>query len=93
MGISVLGEAYANFGSFGGAIFMLFWGVIIAFIMRMIVLVSLTHPTIILWAPLIFLQMVKAETELVVVLNHGIKTSIVIAIFYITAKKILGWRI
>jgi len=93
MGISILGEAYANFGSFGGVIFMLFWGGLIALIMKVIVDISVNHPTIILWVPLIFLQMVKAETELVVVINHGVKTSIVIAIFYLTAKKIMGWRI
>ena len=93
MGISVLGEAYVNFGSFGGIVFMFFWGILIAIIMKVIVDISKTHPTIILWVPLIFLQMVKAETEIVVVMNHGVKTIIVITIFYLETKKILGWRI
>ena len=93
MGISVLGESYVNFGVFGGVIFMFFWGVIIATLMKIIIEMSKNHPTIILWTPLIFLQMVKAETEIAVVLNHGIKTSIAIGLFYFTAKKIFGWKI
>lgn len=93
MGISVLGEAYANYGGFGGVIFMLVWGIFIAWLMKIIIINTVQHPTIILWIPLIFLQMVKAETELVVVINHGIKTLVAFMLFYWTAKKILGWRI
>ena len=93
MGISILGEAYVNFGVFGGVIFMFFWGVFIALVMKFIVDLSQTNPTIVLWIPLVFLQMVKAETELVVVINHGVKTTIAILVFFWVTKKLLGWRI
>ena len=93
MGISILGEAYVNFGVFGGVIFMFIWGVVISLIMRYISVISRSHPTVVLWTPLIFLQMVKAETELVVVLNHGVKTAIAITLFYFVSRNIMGWKI
>jgi hypothetical protein len=43
--------------------------------------------------PLMFLQVIKAETELVVVLNHLIKASIVIWAFFWFAKKRLNWKL
>jgi hypothetical protein len=40
--------------------------------------------------PLIFLQVIKAETELVVVLNHLIKSLLVVfAYFYFSKKKLV----
>ena len=72
---------------------MFFWGGFLSLIMKLIIDTAKNHPTVILWIPLIFLQMVKAETELTIVMNHGVKTSITIALFYLMAKKIFGWRI
>ncbi len=87
MGTSVIGEAYANFGSFGAAVFMLIWGFVLVLFYNKIVAVSQQHPTLILFLPLIFLQVVKAETELVVVLNHMVKASIfVFGVYWISRK-------
>ena len=72
---------------------MFIWGVVISLIMRYISVISRSHPTVVLWTPLIFLQMVKAETELVVVLNHGVKTAIAITLFYFVSRNIMGWKI
>jgi hypothetical protein len=94
MGISIVGEGYGNFGVIGGIVFMAFWAVFLLWIWKFIF--RRVHKNILLVAfiPLIFLQVVKAETELVVVLNHLVKTLIFVLIFlYVTrmlwAKKLV----
>ncbi|MGV8828598.1 MAG: hypothetical protein ACWA6U_09780 [Breznakibacter sp.] len=78
MGISIVGEGWANYGYGGGIAFMFCWGMFIGWFWRKLVFYSSTYPTILLWSPILFLQVVKAETELVVVLNYLIKASVVV---------------
>jgi len=89
MGISILGEAYANFATFGGTIFMFLWGITYASFYRICVYISRKSPTFIFWIPLIFYQAIKAETELVVVLNQLMKGSVVAFAAYFGLHKIL----
>ncbi|MDT0685251.1 O-antigen polysaccharide polymerase Wzy [Autumnicola psychrophila] len=93
MGMSIIGEAYANFGSFGGIFFMLIWGFFLSVYWNRIKALSENHPVLIFFIPLLFFQVVKAETELVVVLNHMVKASIVVALFFWAARKQLKWDI
>lgn len=88
MGTSVVGEAYANYGKNGTILFMFFYGLLLSIVTKKIFKLSATlNPTLILWLPLIFLQVVKAETELVVVLNHLVKASIfVFGVYWISGK-------
>lgn len=88
MGTSVLGEAYANYGTSGGILFMLLWGIAISFFFSLVMSFSVNkHLTLILWIPLIFLQVIKAETELVVVLNHLIKAGVFVwGVYWISYK-------
>ena len=81
MGISVAGESYINFGVFGGIIFMGAWGIFLSFIWKQLYLKSLKKPFLIFFLPLIFLQVIKAETELSSSLNHLTKTIVFIFIF------------
>jgi hypothetical protein len=92
MGISLMGESYANFGKFGGTIFMGVWGVFLAICIRYVLTLSQKYPTLILWLPLIFLQVVKAETELVVVLNHFIKSSMLVLFLFWMFRR-YGFRV
>lgn len=88
MGTSVVGEAYANYGENGTILFMFLYGLLLAFVLKKILNLSASdNPTLILWVPLIFLQVVKAETELVVVLNHLVKAVIfVYGVYWISRK-------
>lgn len=70
MGISPLGEAYANFGINGGIAAMLAYGLLFGLAVRFCFRFSLKHPHFIFWIPLIFYQAIKAETDLVSVLNQ-----------------------
>lgn len=78
MGISLAGEGWANFGYFGGILFVFFWGLFVSWFWKKLSDWSYFYPTLLVWSPILFLQTVKAETELVVVLNHLIKSSIVV---------------
>jgi hypothetical protein len=88
-GISVLGEAWANFGAWG-ALFMGVVGLFYGVVLRAMVKVAASEPTIVLWTPLLFLQAIKAETELTIVLNHLVKTFILIVLLYFALKPIFA---
>ncbi|WP_309381096.1 hypothetical protein [Cerasicoccus frondis] len=87
MGTSILGEAYANFGKFGGTVFMFLWGLIYAFFYRLAIRHSYKDAYFLFWIPLIFYQAIKAETELVVVLNQLIKGTVLALIAFFGVHK------
>lgn len=87
MGMSVIGEAYANYGKTGGIIFMAFWGLFLGFYWKMLMKFIQKNLLLLFFLPLLFFQVVKAETELVVVLNHLVKSSIVVGLFLWLLKK------
>lgn len=82
MGIGLLGEAYANFG-WGAGLFLLVWGLILAKILASLIQLALRYNVLLFFMiPIIFLQVVKAETEFLTVLNHLIKASFFTIIIY-----------
>lgn len=88
MGISIMGEAYANFGRNGGIIFMGIWAFFLRRYWHWLMKKAKQNPVLLFMIPLIFLQVVKAETELVVVLNHLVKSTVLVfGLFYI-----MGWH-
>jgi hypothetical protein len=76
MGISLAGESYANFGRMGGIIFLFFWGVFINWFWKKLNDWSYYYSTLLIWSPIIFLQVIKAESDLITVLNHLVKASV-----------------
>jgi hypothetical protein len=93
MGISIIGEAYGNYGVLGGIIFMGIWGWIIAKFWVLLFKKTFTNPLFLTFLPIVFLQVIKAETELVVVLNHLIKATIVVLLFFWGTKVFLRWKL
>lgn len=93
MGLGLLGEAYANFGINGGILFMFiiafFYNIVLVFIYK----IGEKHPTIIFFLPLIFLQVVKAEIDFSVILNHLVKASLVVWLFYYVLRKFFHFNI
>lgn len=92
MGTSIIGEAYANFGPVGSWIFMFFWGLFLSLGFNKLVSYGKKQPLIYVFLPLIFLQVVKAETELYVVLNHFLKSLILVFGLLWAFKKYFGWK-
>jgi len=82
MDISQVGEAYANFGVSGGILFMFVYGLLLNWILFFMQKKSVRYPDLIFWVPLIFLQVVKAETSLMTVLNHLTKTILITWFFF-----------
>ncbi len=93
MDISQVGEAYANFGVTGGIIMMFFLGLFSNLVITFVEKKCLKYPELVLWLPLLYLQVVKAETSLVTVLNHLVKASLVTWFFFTPwGSKILDYR-
>lgn len=89
MDLSIAGEAYANFGIPGGVIFLFLLGLSYNWVLIYILRVSIKHPVLVLWIPLLFFQVIKAETDFSTVLNHLIKSSLVVAAVYWGFKNVL----
>ncbi|WP_159022676.1 hypothetical protein [Formosa sp. L2A11] len=92
MGISIIGEAYGNYGVTGGILFMGIWGFFLAKVWSRLLKIVLSNIVFVAFLPLVFLQVIKAETELVVVLNHLIKSIIVVLMFFWYAKNYMNWK-
>lgn len=90
MGMSLVGEGYANYGRIGGIIFMFIWGLLVGWIWLFLIKKIRDNLIILFFLPLIFLQVVKAETELVVVLNHVVKTTILVFLVLWFTNKIFS---
>jgi len=93
MGTSILGEAYGNFGKVGSWVFMFFWGMFLSWGYGRLIKYGEAHPIIHVFIPLIFLQVIKAETETYVVLNHFVKSSILVFAFLWFARRFWGLKI
>lgn len=93
MGISILGEAYINFGLEGAWVFMLVFGFVSSFVIQRFFLLARKYPTIWLWLPLILLHFVKAETELLVQLNFMVKTIVLVMLFVWANNKFLKMKL
>jgi len=85
MGISPLGEAYANYGVFGGVLLMMAFGAFFAVLFKLSLKFVATRPAFFFWLPMLFYQSIKAETEFVVVLNQLSKGALIaFAMYYFT---------
>ncbi|WP_439883010.1 hypothetical protein ACSX1A_07545 [Pontibacter sp. MBLB2868] len=89
MNISLIGEGYGNYGRDGGILFMFLIGIVYSLILRQLFIKSQENPTLIFWIPFLFLQVVKAETDLTTTLNYLVKASITMFIVFFAFRKIL----
>ena len=92
MGISIIGEAYGNYGIIGGILFMGVWGFFLSKVWSRLLKIVLKNIVFVAFLPLVFLQVIKAETELVVVLNHLFKSLIVVLMFFWYVKNYMNWN-
>ena len=93
MGLGLVGEAYANYGINGGAFFMFIIGFFYNFFLSRIYKIAKKHPAIIFFIPLLFLQVVKAETDFSVILNHLMKATVVVWAIFFGLRKFLKIKI
>lgn len=89
MDISLVGEGYANYGVTGGIVFLFFIGLFYNFIIIKVISLSKLYPTLILWLPILFFQVIKAETDFATVFNHFTKAALVAFAVFFGMTKIL----
>jgi len=89
MGISLVGEGYVNFGKAGGVLFMFVMGIAFSLLISFFMWIVKHQPLFLTFFPLIFWQAIKAETDLVTVLNHLSKGLIFALAFYYGLRSII----
>ena len=91
MGVSILGEAYGNFGPLVAIFFMLGFGIAVSALFDIVCRVLGSHPLMLGLLPVIGLHGIKAETDFVTVVNFLVKGSILyIALFFLLSYTV--WR-
>jgi hypothetical protein len=90
MDISLVGEGYANFGKTGAIIFVFLVSLFYNWVIIKIIALSKKNPTLIVWIPFLFFQVMKAETDFTTVFNYLTKAAVVtIAVFFVTNRVFL----
>jgi hypothetical protein len=89
MDISLVGEGYANYGVAGGIVFLFFIGVFYNTIITKLIAISKKYPTLVLWLPVLFFQVIKAETDFATVFNHFTKAAMVAFFVFWGITKVL----
>lgn len=92
MGMSVVGESYANFGKNGGVIFMFLFGLFLNLSHSFLISKLKDRPILLFFFPLIFLQVVKAESNFMIILNHLIKSTIFVFLVLWGLKTFLNMK-
>lgn len=87
MGMSSLGDGYANFGIIGGWIFMFCYGYLFNLCLQYIGKLSQHMPVLILFVPVIFAYPVRPDCETQTILGHFVKSVILLVIIFFFFKK------
>jgi len=90
MDISIIGEAYANYGINGGILFMFILGLFYNSVLHYVLNLSQKYPLLLLMLPILFFHVVKAETDFTSSMNYLIKASMVVVSIYLGLRQILG---
>ncbi len=78
MGLSSMGDAYINFGVFGGCIFMFCLALLFSAVLNGFYKHSKNYPVLLLFTPLVFYYPIRPDCELQTSLGHLVKSSFLI---------------
>ncbi len=93
MNVSPMGEAYGNFGVQGGIIFMFLYGLFFSIVIFLLLKVIRKRPTLILWFPVLFLNSIQIETDILMCVNSLLKNLIFIGFCYWAADRFLRLKL
>jgi hypothetical protein len=88
MNIGPIGEAYGNFGKYGGIVFMFFYGFFFNYILNIILKYSVSNPTWIIWLPFLFLYAIGTETDMVSTFNYLVKSFLFLFLFKMFIREV-----
>jgi hypothetical protein len=77
MALSSVGDAYINFGEFGGCIFMFFYGFLFNQFLKLFYRKSKGFPIAILLTTVVFYYPIRPDCELQTILGHLFKSTII----------------
>jgi hypothetical protein len=86
MNIGPIGEAYANFGTTGGIIFMFFYGLFFNLMLTSLLRWSEKRPSVLCWIPFLFFYAVVVETDILTSVG-SITTSVIFMVIFIRLFK------
>jgi len=100
MGLSSVGDAYINFGVFGGMIFMFLYGLFFNEVLLFLSRKTSYYPILMIITPLIFYYPIRADGELHTLLGHLVKSCFLIFVliqfwksfFYLNDQKVIQPR-
>ena len=78
MGLSTMGDAYVNFGIFGGILFMFFFGLLFSEVLNAFYKRSFEYPVLLLFIPMVFYYPIRPDCELQTILGHLFKSCFLI---------------
>ncbi len=93
MNVSPMGEAYGNYGVEGGVIFMFFYGLFFSVVLVLLLIQVKKRPTLVLWFPVLFLNSIQMETDILMCVNSLIKNLIFIWFCYWAADRFLRLKL
>ena len=93
MNVSPFGEAYANFGATEGIIFMFFYGLFFNLVVFFLTRKAKTRPTILLWFPILFINSIQIETDILMTVNSLLKSLLFMAFCYWGASRFLNLKL
>lgn len=89
MDISLVGEAYGNFGPTGSMVCLFCIGVFFSWILSYFLSFSDKFPSIVLWVPFVFFFIIKAESDFSSVINQMFKSYLILFIILRYFGKVL----
>ncbi len=92
MNLSVLGEAYGNYGREGAFLFMFLWGFFLNISFFLVLKIIQRKAIVIFFIPMIYQQVIKAENDFYTSLNHLVKSSIFVFILIIGLSMIFDLK-
>ncbi|MEQ1796543.1 MAG: hypothetical protein ABL872_01255 [Lacibacter sp.] len=93
MNVSPMGEAYGNYGVNGGIVFMFFYGLFFSVVLIVLLNQIKKTPTLVLWFPILFLNSIQMETDILMCVNSLIKNLIFIGFCYWAADRMLRLKL
>ena len=90
MALSSVGDAYINFGTWGGCIFMFFMGLVFSEVLNGFYRNSKYYPFLLLFTTLVFYYPIRPDCELQTSFGHLVKSCFVIYLLVLFWKKDLS---
>lgn len=87
MGLSSVGDAYINFGVFGGCIFMFLLGLFYSEVLKIFYKYGKIFPILLIFTPLVFYYPIRPDCELQTILGHLVKSCFLIFVIFLLWKK------